>query len=175
MTSFFTMTKEIGRCLRVPLLGLVAWALAACMGIPERIEPGTPRAQIEERLGAPTAEYALADGRRLQYSRQPAGQQVYNLDLDASGRLRRLEQVMDINWFHRNIVVDRWTRDDVLRNLGRPAIVERVASFRGDVWTYRFLEANSPRQVHLHIDLEGVVRRVMFTDEPTPEDPPDRS
>lgn len=174
MTSLLT-TKTIGHRLRVSLLVFVVWALAGCMGIPERIEAGTPRAQIEERLGAPTAEYPLADGRRLQYSRQPAGQQVYNLDLDASGRLRRLEQVMDINWFHRNIAVDRWTRDDVLRSLGRPAIVERVASFRGDIWTYRFLEANSPRQAHLHIDPEGVVRRVMFTDEPTPEDPPDRS
>ncbi|WP_439586419.1 hypothetical protein [Hydrogenophaga sp.] len=173
MKPFPTMT--IGRGLRAPLLGLVVWALVGCLGIPERIEPGTPRAQIEERLGAPTAEYALAEGRRLQYSRQPGGQQVYNLDLDASGRLRQLEQVMDINWLQRNIAVDRWSRADVLRNLGRPALVERVASFRGDVWTYRFLEANSPRQVHLHIDPEGVVRRVMFTDEPTPDDPPDRS
>lgn len=164
-----------GRGLRAALLALAVGGLAACMGIPERIEPGTPRAQIEERLGRPTAEYPLADGRRLQYSRQPGGQQVYNLDLDSSGRLRRLEQVMDINWLQRNIALDRWTRADVLQNLGRPALVERVVSFRGDVWTYRFLEMNSPRQVHLHIDPEGVVRRLMFTDELVREDPPDRS
>ena len=168
-------TKVPGRALQALLLGLLVWVLAGCMGMPERIEMGTPRAEIEERLGVPTGEYPLADGRRLQYSRQPGGQQVYNLDLDASGRLRRLEQVMDINWLQRHIELDRWSRADVLRNLGRPALVERVASFRGDVWTYRFLEANSPRQVHLHIDPEGVVRLVMFTDEPTPGDPPDRS
>ena len=173
MKSIHT-TKAIGDRLRVPLLALIVWALVGCAGIPERIELGTPRAQIEERLGVPTGEYPLADGRRLQYSRQPGGQQVYNLDLDASGRLRRLEQVMDINWFHRNVAVDRWTREDVLRNLGRPALIERVVSFRGDVWTYRFLEANSPRQAHLHIDPEGVVRRLMFTDEATRDDPPDR-
>ena len=52
--------------------------------------------------------------------------------------------------------------------------MERVVSFQGDVWTYRFLEANSPRQVHLHIDPEGVVRRLMFTDELMRDDPPDR-
>jgi hypothetical protein len=172
MTSAFTTANA--RSLRLLLLGFATWALAGCMGIPERIEPGTPRSQIEERLGLPTAEYALPDGRRLQYSRQPGGQQVYNLDLDAGGRLRRLEQVMDINWLQQNIAVGRWTRADVLQNLGRPALVERVVSFQGDVWTYRFLEANSPRQVHLHIDPEGVVRRLMFTDELMRDDPPDR-
>jgi hypothetical protein len=172
MNLFHTTT--MGGCTRLALSGLVVWVLTGCMGIPERIEPGTPRAQIEERLGAPTGEYALPDGRRLQYSRQPGGQQVYNLDLDASGRLQRLEQVMDINWLQRNIALDRWTRADVLQNLGRPALIERVASFRGDVWTYRFLEANSPRQAHLHIDPEGVVRKLMFTDEATRDDPPDR-
>ncbi|MGE0099705.1 MAG: hypothetical protein AB7S86_15290 [Hydrogenophaga sp.] len=171
----FPTTTGVGRSLRVLLLGFVVWTLTGCLGVPERVEPGTPRSQIEARLGVPTAEYPLADGRRLQYSRQPGGQQVYNLDLDASGRLRQLEQVMDIHWLQRHIAPDRWTRADVLRNLGRPAIVERVVSFRGDVWSYRFLEANSPRQVHLHIDPEGVVRRVMFTDEPTPDDPPERS
>lgn len=172
MNTFHTTT--IGRTVRVALSGLVVWALTGCMGIPERIEPGTPRAQIEERLGVPTAEYPLPDGRRLQYSRQPGGQQVYNLDLDAIGRLRRVEQVMDINWLQRNIALDRWSRADVLQNLGRPALIERVVSFRGDVWTYRFLEMNSPRQAHLHIDPEGVVRKLMFTDELMRDDPPDR-
>lgn len=166
--------KFSGRAMKALLLGLLVGALAACVGIPERIEMGTPRAEIEERLGVPTAEYPLADGRRLQYSRQPAGQQVYNLDLDASGRLRRLEQVMDIHWLQRHIELHHWSRIDVLRNLGRPALVEGVASFRGDIWTYRFLENNAPRQVHLHIDPEGVVRRVMFTDEAVHDDPPDR-
>ena len=170
-----TSTATLGRVLRGALFVLVGWVLAGCMGIPERIEPGTPRSQIEERLGLPTAEYALPDGRRLQYSRQPGGQQVYNLDLDASGRLRRLEQVMDFNWLQRNIALDRWTRADVLQNLGRPALIERVVSFRGEVWSYRFLEMNSPRQAHLHIDPEGVVRRLMFTDELVRDDPPDRS
>lgn len=149
--------------------------LAGCAGMPERIEVGAPRPQIVERLGAPSAEYPLPDGgRRLQYSRQPAGQQVYNLDLGADGRLRKTEQVMDIHWLQQHVEVGRWSRQDVLLHLGRPALVERVASFRGDVWTYRFLEVNLARQAHLHIDPEGVVRILMFTDEPIPDPPPDR-
>jgi hypothetical protein len=130
---------------------------------------GATRAEIESRLGQPTGVYALADGTRLQYSRQPAGQQVYNLDLGADGRLRQLEQVMDGGWLQR-IEVDRWTRETALVHLGRPALIERVARWEGDIWTYRFLEATGSRQVHLQLDGAGVVRRVVFTDEPLPDD-----
>jgi hypothetical protein len=137
--------------------------------MPERVPLGVTRTEIESLLGQPTGVHALADGTRLQYSRQPAGQQVYNLDLGGDGRLRQLEQVMDGGWLQR-IEVDRWTRETALMNLGRPALIERVASWNGDIWTYRFLEATGSRQVHLQLDGAGVVRRVMFTDEPLPDD-----
>jgi hypothetical protein len=151
--------------LRTIFLGLVL-VLSGCALMPERLAPGTPRADIVQRLGTPTGEYPLPDGTRLQYSRQPAGQQVYNLDLDAQGRLRRVEQVLDIHWMQKNIAIDRWQRDDVLRAMGRPARVERVARFDGDIWTYRFLELDLPRQAHLHLDPQGVLRKLVFTDEP---------
>lgn len=142
---------------------------AGCALMPERVPLGATRAEIEGRLGQPTGVYALSDGTRLQYSRQPAGQQVYNLDLGADGRLLKVEQVMDAGWLQR-IEVDRWTRETALINLGRPALIERVASWDGDIWTYRFEEATGSRQVHLHLDNAGVVRRLMFTDEPGPDD-----
>ena len=151
-------------------LGLVLLALlTGCSLMPERVPMGATRGEIESRLGRPTAVHGLANGTRLQYSRQPAGQQVYNLDLGADGGLRQVEQVMDAGWLQR-IEVDRWTRDDALLHLGRPALVERVARWDGDIWTYRFQEATGARQVHLHLDRAGVVRRVMFTDEPLPDD-----
>jgi hypothetical protein len=151
-------------------LGLgLAVLLTGCSLMPERVPMGATRGEIESRLGRPTAVHVLADGTRLQYSRQPAGQQVYNLDLGADGGLRQVEQVMDAGWLQR-IEADRWTRDDALLHLGRPALVERVARWDGDIWTYRFQEVTGPRQVHLHLDRAGVVRRVMFTDEPQPDD-----
>lgn len=153
---------------RVIVFALVV-LLGGCSLMPERVPLGATRAEIESRLGQPTGVYALADGTRLQYSRQPAGQQVYNLDMDVDGRLRQTEQVMDAGWLQR-IEVDRWTRETALTNLGRPALVERVASWNGDIWTYRFQEINGARQVHLHLDGVGVVRRVMFTDEPMLDD-----
>ena len=163
---------QTGRPMRVArrwlALALVA-LLVGCSLMPERVPMGATRSEIESRLGQPTAVHALADGARLQYSRQPAGQQVYNLDLGADGRLLKVEQVMDAGWLQR-IEVDRWTRDDALLNLGRPALIERVARWDGDIWTYRFQEATGSRQVHLHLDRAGVVRRVVFTDEPMPDD-----
>jgi hypothetical protein len=154
----------------VRTMGLaMAILLAGCALMPERVPMGATRAEIEGRLGLPTAVHALADGTRLQYSRQPAGQQVYNLDLDDRGHLRQTEQVMDAAWLQR-IEVGRWTRETAELYLGRPALVERVARWDGDIWTYRFQEVTGPRQVHLHLDAAGVVRRVMFTDELLPED-----
>lgn len=152
---------------------ITALALTGCSLMPERVAPGTPRAEIEVRLGRPTLVHVLPDGTRLQYSGQPAGQWVHNLDLGPDGRLVRYTQVMDAGWLQQNIQIGRWTRDDVLRNMGRPALVERVARFDGDVWTYRFLEATRPRQVHVHLDPAGVVRQLMFSDEAMYDDPKD--
>jgi hypothetical protein len=61
----------------------------------------------------------------------------------------------------------------VLRGLGRPAMVERVARFDGEVWSYRFLEATRPRLVHVHLDPAGVVRQLMFSDDQVLGDPVD--
>lgn len=158
--------------LRCLCLVALLW-LAGCAGMPERLQPGTTRAQVIDQLGPPSAEYALSGGARLQYSRQPLGRQVYNLDFDADGRLRSVVQVLDIHWMLKNIAIDRWTRDDVLRHMGRPALVERVALFDGDIWTYRYSENNTDRLAHVHIDRAGVVRKLIFLDEYSP--PPDRS
>ena len=149
-------------------LGLVV-LLTGCSLMPERVPLGATRSEIESRLGQPTRVYALADGTRLQYSRQPAGQQVYNLDMGADGRLRQVQQVVVARWMQR-IEADRWSQGDALQNLGRPALIERVASWDGDIWTYRFEEANGARQVHLHLDHARVGRRLMFTDEPRLDD-----
>lgn len=158
------------------LLLSAAALLAGCSLMPERAALGTTRVEIEKNLGRPTMVHVLpGGGTRLQYSGQPAGQWVHNLDLGPDGRLMRNEQVMEAPWLLQHIEVGRWTRDDVLRNLGRPALVERVARFDGDIWTYRFQESARPRQVHVHLDPAGVVRQLMFTDEPLYEDAVDGS
>ena len=143
---------------------LLAAALAGC-AVPEWQKPGTPQAEVERAMGRPTLAVPLpGGGERLLYSRQPAGQQVYHMDFDASQRLVRVTQVLTLENFQalRNGLD---TQDSVRRRFGPPALLERVASFDGPIWTYRILDNGAPRQAHVHIDPAGVVRRVMFTDE----------
>lgn len=148
--------------------GLVAAAvalslLAGCAGVPQFEQPGAARADVLARLGPPTAVYALPDGERLQYSQQPMGTQVHNLDFDAAGRLRSVDQVLDAAHIDR-IVVGEWTVREVERTFGRPARVERVARFDGDIWTYLFRDFSGLRRLHVHLDRSGVVRQVLTTD-----------
>ena len=144
------------------LLALVV-QLAGC-ALPAREEPGALRAEVVARLGPPTATFPLPSGERLLYSELPAGFAAYNLDFDASGRLVRNEQVLTQTRFE-NIPVGVWTAADVQRTFGPPLRVERVARFEGDIWTYRFRQNSDPRLAHVHLDPQGVVRLVMFTDE----------
>ena len=144
--------------------GLLALGLAGCM-VPQWQKPGMPQAEVEKGMGKPTVVVPLPEGgTRLVYSQQPAGQQVWHMDFDAQHKLTRVEQVLDTNHFFalRNGVD---TRDDVRRMFGPPAKVEGVYSFKGDIWTYRFLDNGNPRRAHVHIDPQGVVQKVMFTDE----------
>ena len=127
---------------RLAAAPLLALALAAC-AVPEWQKPGTPLADIERTMGRPTLAEPLESG----------GQ-----------RLVRVTQVLTLENFQalRNGLD---TQSSVLRRFGPPALLERVASFDGPIWTYRILDNGEPRQAHVHIDPAGVVRRVMFTDE----------
>ena len=146
-------------------VGVLALAaqLAGCAS-PAQEKPGTLRADVIARLGPPSASFALAGGERLLYSELPAGFAAYVLDFDAQGRLMRNEQVLTQTRFEQ-IPVGEWTAADVQRTFGAPLRVEQVARFDGDIWTYRFRQNSDPRLAHVHLDRQGVVRMVLFTDE----------
>lgn len=105
---------------------------------------------------------------------QPAGRLVYNVDLDASGRLVRAEQALNEALFPQRIIPDCWTREDVLREYGPPARVEAVHNFNGKVWVWRYLYGVTWRLLFIDIDPQGLVRGYSLGDEPLPEprDPP---
>lgn len=140
--------------------------MAGCATNPDRLQLGLSEAQVLQASGRPTARLALPDGgTRLLYSRQPAGQQVYNVDLNAQGQVVRRAQVLDEAAFAQ-VRLGHWTRDDILRTFGQPAEKSRVYAFNGDVWTYRYYQDGIDRLWHVHIDPQGVVRQAYSTDEP---------
>jgi hypothetical protein len=148
--------------------------LAGCAGNPDALPSGTPRDKVLATYGMPTAIWPLLQGEgrseRLQYSNQPWGQQVYNVDLDSSGRVATTAQVMTQAAFAA-VLIDTWRTQDVQRTFGKPALVARVHSFDGIVWSYRYAEPfGLNKQFHVFIDATGLVKRTQVTDEPDPAD-----
>lgn len=144
--------------------------LSACASDPARLPLGMTKSQAMQQLGAPTAVYALAAGERLQYSRMPMGREVTNVDLDASGNVASVTQELDERYFDKNIQVDRWTQQDVLRTYGPPYEITQVTSFTGNIWSWRYRQINNPRILYIYIDPQGVVRRYHTADDPTVND-----
>jgi hypothetical protein len=131
---------------------------------PDALVAGTSRDQVLARFGKPSADFKLPDGERLQYSRQPAGQQVYNVDLDAGGKVVAATQVLTEPQFAR-VKLDNWTALDLEREFGKPAQIDGVYSFKGVVWTYRYHYYGTDKQFHFFIDPAGTVRKAHATAE----------
>ena len=146
---------------------LLALALGACAGDPTRMQLGSTRSEVLQQLGQPTAIYALPGGERLQYSRAPAGFEVSNVDLDASGRVRSVRQELDESLFGSTIEPGRWRVEDVLRTYGPPLERARVWSFQGEVWTWRYRQMNARRFLYIYIAPDGVVQHYNVGDDPT--------
>ena len=135
-------------------------AVAGCASEPTRIQPGTTAAETLQRLGAPTGRYPLNNGgERLQYSRMPAGFEVTDIDVDPSGKVVSVTQVLNEARFGYDIKVDQWRQNDVMAFYGRPYQIDRVSSFDGVVWTWRYKAVNERRMLYIYIDPTGVVRR----------------
>jgi hypothetical protein len=159
-------------CTRWALAGAVLLSFCAC-AVPEWQKPGTPATQVAQDMGAAHVRVALpGGGERWVYSRQPAGQQVYHMVFDAQQHLQQVLQVLQEAHFQK-LQPGMDDRHSVYNYFGKPALIERVGNFNGDIWTYRIRENSIDRQAHVFVDPQGVVQRVMFTDEPRNE-PDDR-
>ena len=154
----------------------LALLLGGCAAFsdPSWVKLGTSADEVLKQLGRPSARYpATADaGERLQYSYQPSGQRVFNIDLDADGKVARVEQVLSESLFGQRIQTNVWTRAEVLREYGRPARTMGVHNFDGDIWLWRYIDGTTWRLLFIDIDRSGVVRGWSNGDENLP-DPPD--
>ena len=148
--------------------------MGAGCAVPQWQKPGTPQQQVLQAWGTPHERVALPEGgERWVYSRQPMGQQVFHVHIDGQQRLQGIEQVLTPAHFQR-LRTGQDTAAVVRGYFGRPAMVEGVASFVGDIWTYRIHDLTIDRMAHVFIDPHGTVQRVMFTDEPSRDDDPRR-
>lgn len=136
-------------------MAVAALLLAGCAAP----QPGMSRDQVLASWGTPTRTVPLASGTRLQYSGQPTGQTATMVDLDAAGKVVSVRQVLNIRAFSR-IEVDKWTRADVEREFGPPAKTDRVASWSGDIMTYRWEDSTQDMFFFVYLDAGLVVRRV---------------
>lgn len=127
-------------------------------GCASPVLPGMSRDQAIASYGTPSRVVPLATGTRLQYSRQPAGQETVMVDLDAAGRVVSVRQVLTAAEFAR-VVPGQWTRDDIEREFGRPARVDRVASWQNDILTYRWLDVTQDMFWFVYLDANNVVQR----------------
>jgi outer membrane protein assembly factor BamE (lipoprotein component of BamABCDE complex) len=136
-------------------------SLSACAPLARRTPAvGAPLAEVTARLGRPNAVYPdPSGGQVLEYRGQPMGQFQHMARIGPDGRLLSYEQVLTSENFAR-IEVNQWSKDDVLRNFGRPAEVSRDRVNDDEVWSYRYKEQgvwNS--MMNVYFNRRGIVRR----------------
>jgi hypothetical protein len=147
-------TMWISFLYRATAMLVAACVLAACT---TAVQPGMSRDDVLARMGQPSRTLQLGNGTRLQYSRQPAGQQVFNVDLDANGRVVQFRQMLVAPEFAR-IAVGQWTREDVERAFGPPASIDHVTNWPTDIMTYRWFDVQD-MFFWIYLDQNNIVRR----------------
>lgn len=137
-------------------LAAVMLLLAGCALTP--VSPGMSRAEVLAHYGKPSRVLALPAGTRLQYSGQPAGQSVLVVDLDAADKVLAVRQMMTLAELSK-IEPGAWTRERVELEFGRPASIDRVGSWSGDIMSYRWRDATQNMYFWVYLDGNNVVQR----------------
>ena len=115
-----------------------AFLLSACSGYaPPANLSGLTADQLVAQMGPPETRRAIdGGGTRLEFPRGPYGLHTWFVDLDATGRAVRAEQVLTEQNFNR--ILPGMAQEDVRQLLGRPSEVQGLARARGVVWSYRY-------------------------------------
>ncbi|HTJ93699.1 MAG TPA: hypothetical protein VL424_11415 [Pararobbsia sp.] len=144
-----------------------AWVLAACTAPHEQVQAGASQTELIARLGPPKETYDLPNGgKRLMWPTQPMGTTTTAADVDASGTVLGVRQVLQDKEFYR-AEVDKWTRDDVLVNFGRPFETSYFKRTSREVWSYRYVENNVDHLLfHFYFDDQGILRQTQRAPDP---------
>ena len=162
------MSKTMKHAAQAALCVTLVLSLSACAPMLRRTPPaGAALAEVTARLGKPDAVYPdPAGGQVLEYRGQPMGQFQHMARIGADGRLLSYEQVLTSENFAR-IEANRWTRDEVLRNFGRPAEVVRARLQDGEIWSYRYKEKGVWNSLmNVEFNARGIVLRTYHSADP---------
>jgi hypothetical protein len=152
-----------GACLAAAV-ALVAAALAGCAGYaPGTVDPGTKAADLQRRMGTPTARYSMPAGAsRLEFARGPYGKHTYMVDVDAQGVVQRWTQVLTERNFES--VPVGISSQDLLVQLGTPSHRRRGGLRGGEVWSWRY---NATFCQWFQVDvIEGRVQSMAYGPDP---------
>jgi hypothetical protein len=148
-----------------------ALALQGCATFGPPPVPGETIEAVVAKLGPPQGVYPdPAAGQVFEYPQGPYGQTTFMARFGTDRRLQSYEQVLTNEKFGM-LKIDRATKDDVLRTIGRPAERSRVALHNYEVWSYRYKESgvwNS--MMHVHFDQNGIVRMMLNGPDPMYDD-----
>jgi hypothetical protein len=144
-----------------------ALALFACAQPYQQVEPGADQSALLAKLGPPKETYDLpGGGKRLMWPTQPMGTTTTAADVDASGKVVSVRQVLQESEFYR-AEVNKWTREDVLVNFGRPFETAYFSRMKRDVWSYRYVENNINHLIfNFYFDDQGVLRQTQKSPDP---------
>jgi hypothetical protein len=123
-------------------------------------------------MGEPTERSTLPNGgTRLDYARGPMGAHTYRIDVDASGRVQSVQQILTEANFE--AVRPGETPADVRDRLGRPA--EQRIGWRGvgEVWSYRYDHRVECRWFQVWL-VKGRVREASYGVDPLCDEKRDR-
>ena len=141
------------------LLLLAAVALAAGCASPnwQSVMPGASEAELRAQLGAPREIHQLPDGSRRWLYPAP-GETRWAADIDRSGRVVSVRQMLSAEEFGR-ARIGEWTTRDVLTRFGQPADISRFPLMRREVWSYRFAQDRMEyATMNFYFDPVGILR-----------------
>ncbi|MEZ2354627.1 hypothetical protein [Caballeronia sp. RCC_10] len=147
-----------------------AWIAALALAgraQPEQREAGMDQQTTVARLGPPKETYDLPNGgKRLMWPTQPMRTTTTAVDLDGSGKVISVREVLQENEFYR-AEVGRWTRDDVLVTFGRPFETAYFKRTDRAVRSYRYVESNINHMIFdFYFDDQGVLRQTQKQPDP---------
>jgi hypothetical protein len=117
---------------------LLAVLAAGCASF-SSVSPGDSEVMVKDKVGAPVTVWKNPDGSELwQYPRGYYATQTFMVTLGPDRRVQEIHQALSEEYFSR--VQTGWSRDDVLRLLGRPREIWYFPARDEETWTWRYFD-----------------------------------